>query len=157
MPTLHIMHGFIAAGKSTFSKKLEQEKKAVRFNNDEWMVALFGTNPPEQGFTDNYKAIDGLQWQLASRLLGVGVDVIFDNGSWARSARDDIRARAAQLGVAVQFYMLDLPKEQLWQRLEQRNAALPPGNLLIDRNAFDVLWQRYEPMGKDEEKIIIAA
>lgn len=39
MPTVHMIHGFVGVGKTTFAKKLQQEVNAVRFSPDEWMIA----------------------------------------------------------------------------------------------------------------------
>ena len=39
--TLHIMQGFIAAGKSTYAKKLAAELGAVHLNPDIWVTENF--------------------------------------------------------------------------------------------------------------------
>lgn len=37
-PTLHLIHGYLGAGKTTFARKLEIDTKALRFTLDEWIV-----------------------------------------------------------------------------------------------------------------------
>ena len=45
MTNLHLIYGFVRAGKTTFARKLESEISAIRFTHDEWMVKLYGHNP----------------------------------------------------------------------------------------------------------------
>ncbi|GAA2756515.1 putative kinase [Actinopolymorpha rutila] len=42
MPTAHLIHGYIGAGKTTLAKRLERDADAVRFTLDEWLTALYG-------------------------------------------------------------------------------------------------------------------
>ena len=49
---LHLIHGFVGAGKTTFAKKLEHFLPAVRFTHDEWMSKLYGENPPLEHFNE---------------------------------------------------------------------------------------------------------
>jgi predicted kinase len=46
LATVHLIHGCLGAGKTTFAKKLAEEVNGVRFNPDEWMVRLYGEDPP---------------------------------------------------------------------------------------------------------------
>jgi predicted kinase len=46
MPTTHLIHGYVGAGKTTFARRLEQELPAIRFSHDEWMTRLYGDDPP---------------------------------------------------------------------------------------------------------------
>jgi len=40
MPTAHLIHGYLGAGKTTFARQLERNIPAIRFSHDEWMVRL---------------------------------------------------------------------------------------------------------------------
>ena len=46
MPTAHLIHGYLGAGKTTFARQLERDIPAIRFSHDEWMVRLYGDDPP---------------------------------------------------------------------------------------------------------------
>jgi predicted kinase len=155
MPTLHLMHGFIGSGKTTYAKKLEADLPALRLNNDEWMVALFGVNPPQESFSSHYEAIKELQLDMAERVLVLGRDVILDYGFWSLAWRNEVRQKAMQWGVPFRFYAMITPIEECRRRVLARTEALPHGNLVIDANAFDELWQRFEPMGEDEVKVLV--
>jgi predicted kinase len=52
MPTAHLIHGYVGAGKTTFARRLEQELPAIRFSHDEWMTRLYGDDPPVDQFPE---------------------------------------------------------------------------------------------------------
>lgn len=58
------------------AKEIEREKGALRLTPDEWMDALFATGDDEQ----KRAAVEALQWQLAERVLRLGLDVVLDWG-----------------------------------------------------------------------------
>lgn len=59
-PTVYLICGFIGAGKSTFSKKLEEKTGAVRVTKDEWSIRLIGKNPTIDGYAEWDSKITGL-------------------------------------------------------------------------------------------------
>jgi predicted kinase len=61
-------------------------------------------------------------WELASRALVLGTNVILDFGFWAREEREDYRSRAKQLGASSEVHFLDVPEQELLRRLARRNA-----------------------------------
>lgn len=151
MATLHVMHGFIGAGKTTFAKQLEQQTGALRLNLDAWMVALFGHNPPLDSFETHLTAIRALQWQLACDLLTRGQDIILDYGFWQRAERDRLRAKASALpDVDIRFYSSSASRDVMRARALARNDTLNGETMLIEANTFDTLWPRFEPLGADE-------
>lgn len=155
MAILHVMHGFIGSGKTTFAKKLAEQTGALRLNNDEWMCALYGSNPPEEHFNTYYKAIEKLQWQMAMHTLNLGGDVIIDCGYWQRARRTELNLHAEALDIKLQWYSSTCPYEVMRERTLKRTAALPEGQLFIDANAFDTLWKQFEPLSEDEPKAIL--
>ena len=76
--------------------------------------------------------MEALQWKLAQDLLAVGVTVIIEWGTWARSERDTLRLRARELGVAVELHSLAPPVDVLFDRLQRRGRENPP----IEREAL---------------------
>jgi len=155
MAVAHLMHGFIGFGKTTYARKLASELGAVRFNQDEWMIALYGHNPPQEHFRTYYNRVNGLIWQQALLFLSHGVDVVFDTGFWSRDFRDDARARLAVAGFEARFYKLECPIDLARQRCLARTAAGPDDALVIDANAFDSLLAHFTPMGTDEAYIAV--
>lgn len=124
MTTLFLMVGLPGSGKTTLARRLEAEHDALRLTPDEWMLPLFGAG--ESG--DRRWLLESeLLWSVAARALGLGVNVILDYGCWARSERDLFRTRAADLGVGFELHVLNVPLDELWQRVDGRNRLTLPG------------------------------
>ncbi len=122
MVTLHLMVGLPCSGKSTLAKKLEHEQSALRLTTDEWHVRLFGQDAEEPEHDARHMLIEAMLWNIASRALELGTNVILDFGFWAREEREDYRNRAKQLGASSEVHFLDVPADELLRRLAIRNA-----------------------------------
>jgi predicted kinase len=155
MPTAHLIHGYLGAGKTTFARHLERDIPAIRFSHDEWMTRLYGDNPPVEHFADFYRRIYELTEEVWCRCLELGLDVVLDFGFWNRQERDDTRAKISTLGAQLRLYRLSCSEDEAWQRIVRRNADLQ-GSLVIDRNAFEGFKERFEPLDPDEARIEIA-
>jgi predicted kinase len=146
--TLFLLCGLPGAGKTTLARQLEREQPALVFSEDEWMVRLY---PSALSHDDEKrKLIKAVQWVIAERLLRLGVDVVLDWGFWARSERDDFRARAVALGAHAQLHYLDVPRAELLARLAARNAALPPDTFPVSEAQLDEWSSWFEPPTADE-------
>jgi predicted kinase len=155
MATLHLLHGFTGSGKTTFARKLERELSALRFTPDEWIVQLYGNNPPEEDFPEYLERVTNLIWQLTMQLLRSDRDVILDFGFWSRSSRDEARSKALSVGALVKLYSISCAEETMRQRLLKRSADLPVGALLIDENAIQLFKERFEPLAEDESHLMV--
>ncbi len=124
MATLHLMVGLPFSGKTTLAKKLEYERSALRLTPDEWQIGLFGQDAKEPEHDARHSFIEAMLWNIASRALELGTNVILDFGFWAREEREDFRRRAKQLGASSEVHFLDVPEEELLRRLAMRNSQL---------------------------------
>jgi hypothetical protein len=150
MPTLHLLCGLPGAGKTTLARQLEGQYGALRLAPDEWIAALLAS-PSDIAERDRLRTpVEALQWQLAARTLELGVDVILENGFWSRAERDWYRAQAQTLGAKTTLHYLAVERDELWARLERRNAALPPGTFAVSRAELDLWWSWFEPPAPDE-------
>lgn len=144
IPTLHLIAGLPASGKSTLAAALAAETGAVRLTPDVWMSRL--------GF-DGYDVtarsrIEALHWDLTQTLLAKGVSVILETGFWTRAERDLCRDRATELGVRSKLHFADAPLEELVRRLTLRNADLPPDTFRVEPEhlaEWSVLFERPQP------------
>ncbi|MGH7022100.1 MAG: AAA family ATPase [Caulobacteraceae bacterium] len=149
MPTAHMIHGFLGAGKTTLARQLELELAAVRFTPDEWMARLFGEDPSVVIFQEKASAIVELMEPLWTGCLSRGVDVVLDFGFWHRDERDHVRRLAAASGAETRLYAMECLDEEAWRRIEARNGA-DERSLYIAPATFELLKERFEPLGADE-------
>lgn len=154
MPTVHLIHGYIGAGKTTFAKKLAEDVNGVRFNPDEWMVRLYGEDPPAGQFAERLERVFALIDEQWVRVVRCGVDVVLDHGFWTRASRDAARERAAAASATCRLYALQCSEAVARARCHQRNADLQ-GSLYVADNTFDVLKSRFEPLQRDELHLLI--
>jgi len=153
--TAHLLHGFAGAGKTTFARRLEQQRSAVRFTHDEWKHKLYGENPTGAECADLFARVDGLIWQHALRLLDLGVDVILDHGFWSRQSRDQARWRVGDLGAQAVLYRIQCSQDEMERRVSRRTKDVPCDSLWINQAAVDEFKTRFEPLGSDEDHVEI--
>ena len=118
-PRLVLLCGLPGAGKTTTGRRLEGDLPALRLAPDEWMTRL-GFDLYDEGARER---VEALQWDVARRVLGLGGSVILESGFWSRAERDQKRDEGRALGAEVELRYLEVPLEELWRRIERRNAA----------------------------------
>lgn len=139
--------GLPGSGKTTLERRLEAKHRALRLTPDEWMQPLFGAGESEG---KRWVLESELLWGVAARALSLGVSVVLDYGLWSREERDDFRARGEALGARVELVWLDLPREELWRRLETRNRNLPSHTFAVTRAELDGWWDLFQRPDPDE-------
>ena len=142
-PRLVLLCGLPASGKTTLARKLADAYCAVRLNPDDWESAL-DVDPFDEGFQSRLEAEF---WELTQRLLVLGTPVVLDWGFWARSERDEKRAVARTLGVAVELRFLDAPYDELVRRVVARHAT---GGIAITERHMERYRGIFEPPTDDE-------
>jgi predicted kinase len=149
-PVLVLVSGLPGAGKTTYAKVLEQQLGAVRLCADDWLEELALDLWDEEA----REQMEGLQWQVARRLLSLGVAIVIQWGTWSRAERDRIRDEARQLGARAELHHLDAPLDLLHQRVVARGReqlAIERGQLEQWQAMFEVpteheaaLWDAFE-------------
>src|SRR4051794_9943463 len=143
---LVLLCGLPASGKTTLARQLADAYGAVRLNPDEWETAL-GVDPFDEAFQVRLEAQFAA---LTERLLTLGTSVILEWGFWGRSERDEKRALARSLGVAVELRFLDIPFDELVRRVTDRHAS---GGLAITEAHMDQYRATFQPPTDDELRL----
>ena len=153
MATLHLICGLPCAGKTTLARQIEQQHSALRLTPDEWHIRLFGMDygdEPHPEHDARHEAVERLMWEIAARVLALGVDVVLDFGVWAPEEREWFRSEAAKVGAGSELHFLNVPEEILLARLAARNAALPPGTFAISEASLREWMGLFQPPTPDE-------
>lgn len=151
MPTLSIIQGFIAAGKTTFAEKSAAETGAVVLNADRWVTEHYTEKDYSADWDKCYSdAVDAL-WRVAEEKIRAGQDVIMDLGFWSRASRVHARQKAKEWGCAFCHYYLDTPDSLIHTRLRTRTGPIAEKNL----KDYAQIRGSFSPPGDDEEHVII--
>lgn len=153
-PTVYVLCGFIGAGKTTFAKKLEETTGAVRITKDEWLIRLIGNDPTIDGYEDYDHRMCELSRDVAFQLAEKGIDVIIDEGVWAREQRDILRRRIEEAGAQAVVYFLDTPIETIRERIVRRNLSPTRDSFKISGDLLDGYLRYWQPPGEDEEYVL---
>lgn len=149
--TVHLVHGYLCSGKTTFARELEARTGGVRISLDEWMIELTGDNVhlDDDLFERLFGVITAFWPQLAAR----GLDVILDFGFWSRRSRDATRAAAEPLGVPVRLYLVEALEEVARARCRERTS----GGYVLGESGYDALRWKFEPLGPDEPHEVVTS
>jgi predicted kinase len=150
MGTLHLMVGLPCSGKSTQAKKLEEEYNALVLTLDKWHLLLFGDDTLEEDHDKRHIKIEIIMLDIAYRALNLGIDVILDFGFWGKEERMYYKNKAKELGVNFKIHYMDVPKEELYKRLDKRNNELPDGVFTIPKEKMDEYIKMFQPLEEDE-------
>jgi predicted kinase len=142
-PRLVLLCGLPASGKTTLAREIADAYGAVRLNPDEWELAL-GIDPFD---TEFQVRLEAEFWRLTERLIALGTSVVLEWGFWARSERDEKRDLGRAVGAAVELRYLDVPYDELVQRVEDRHAG---GGLAITESHMETYRGMFQPPTADE-------
>ena len=142
-PVLIAFCGLPGSGKTTMAKEVEKTRGAVRINTDEWVAAL-GVD----FFDDAFRAkLQVRLYEHGIALLKLGQSIIVEDGLWRRDERDSYREVAHKLGAAIEIHYFDLPFDELWRRLEARNALGAfgaYGAVPITKELLKACWPKFQ-------------
>ncbi|WP_170388911.1 MULTISPECIES: ATP-binding protein [Ruegeria] len=122
IPTLHLLCGKVASGKSTLAAELAERDAVVLISEDEWLSALFGDQMKSlQDYVNCAWKLRPVMGRHVASLLKAGVSVVLDfpantieNRAWMRDLLKDTAAQQ-------HLHFLDLPDEVCLHRLHKRN------------------------------------
>lgn len=117
---------------------------------DEWIARLYGADVSGDALDTARDPIEQALWDLAVRVLALGVDVILEYGFWTRDEREEFRRRAAELGAGSRVHYTAGSERELLERLARRNADLPAATFRIDEERLREWVKLFEEPAAEE-------
>jgi len=123
MPTLHLLCGKIASGKSTLAKILVAEHAAILLSEDTWLAQLYsGEILSIADYLRCAQRIRGVLGPLVVNLLESGVNVVLDFPANTLANREWLLGLAQAAEVPHRLHYLELDDATCRARLHARNA-----------------------------------
>ncbi|EIC85242.1 ATP-binding protein [Serratia sp. M24T3] len=149
-PTLHLLCGKIASGKSTLSARLAADSGTIVIAEDTWLAALFAEEM--HSVADYVRCSAKLKMVMKPHLISLlraGVSVVLDfpantvtNREWMKSIIRDSAANHC-------LHYLKVADEVCKSRLRARNEAAAHDFSATDEQ-FDLITRYFQEPGADE-------
>ena len=154
MPTLHLLCGKIASGKSTLAKTLAAEHRAIVLSEDHWLASLY---PGEiQAIADYLRCaqrVRGVLGPLVVNLLESGVNVVLDFPANTLANREWLLGLAQTANVPHRLHYLELDDATCRARLHARNAQGEHDFAATDAE-FDLITRHFSVPSEEEGLVI---
>ncbi|OPA88423.1 cell division protein ZipA [Pseudomonas fluorescens] len=154
MPTLHLLCGKIASGKSTLANTLTAEHGAILLGEDHWLAQLY---PGEILSLADYlrcaQRIRGVMGPLVINLLASGNNVVLDFPANTLSQREWLFGLAQAAQVPHRLHYLELDDDTCRARLHARNARGEHDFAATDAE-FDLITRHFR-VPSEEEGVVI--
>lgn len=149
-PTLHLVCGKIAAGKSTLTDELGERPNTIVVKEDYWLARLY---PGEQNsLVDYVRNSTRLRSAIAAHLVDLlrsGVSVVLDFPANTPTSRAWMRTLFEGAGCRHQLHYLDVADEVCKARLHRRNGSGKHEFTVSDED-FDLFTSHFVPPSADE-------
>ncbi len=149
-PTLHMICGKAASGKSTLTANLGQAAATIVIAEDDWLAALYGDQM--SSISDYVRCAAKLREVMGPHvvsLLKAGLSVVLDFPANTIATRTWMRGIAEGANVMHKLHYLDVPDELCKARLRARNASGEHPFSVTD-DQFDQLARHFVVPTEDE-------
>ena len=149
-PTLHLLAGTIASGKSTLADKLSESEDCILIREDEWLSRLFGDQM--HTVADYVSCSAKLRAAIGPHvvtLLRAGLSVVLDFPANTPQFRAWMKGLFEEAGSAHILHVLETPKEICKARLARRNAS-GSHEFQVSEAQFDQISKHYHRPQADE-------
>ena len=124
VPTLYLICGRIAAGKSTLAQCLAARPATLLISEDHWTSKLFADDLKTIEDYGRYSArLRAAMGPHVVDILRQGLSVVLDFPANTVRNRNWMRSLISEANVAHELHLLDVPDAICKQRLRERNAA----------------------------------
>jgi predicted kinase len=150
-----IVTGSTGAGKTTYARELATRLGGIRFSIDDWMTTLFWMDSPQPiAFEWTMARIARCEAQIleqVSALSALGISSILDLGFTRADHRARFSDAARAMGATVSLHWVNVPAEERWQRVQQRNEQKGETfAMTVDRDMFDFMEGQWQLPSDDE-------
>ena len=149
-PTLHMICGKAAAGKSTLAARLADAPGTILISEDSWLSRLY---PDEQktvaDYIRNSRRLREVMGDHVIALLRAGLSVVMDFPANTPATRRWMRGLCESAGVAHRLHFLDVSDGECKARLHVRNDAGTHAFTVSDAE-FDEITSYFVPPTADE-------
>jgi predicted kinase len=144
-PTLYMICGKAAAGKSTLARCLAEAPATILISEDAWLSRLY---KPELRTIPDYieysRRLRGPMGDHVQALLKAGMSVVLDFPANTVAMRQWMRGLFEKSGAAHRLHFLDLSDEACKARLHRRNAQGTHEYVVSDAE-FDEITRYFQP------------
>lgn len=153
MATLHFICGKAASGKTTLARELAARHAAVLFCEDEWLTLLDAKIDGLADFVRYSKRLRAALAPHATRLLQLGMPIIFDFAGNTPNERAWVRSIFEGAGAEHVLHFIVATDELCKARLRLRNATKPEGIYygFVSEARFDEVTRHFVPPSDHEE------
>ena len=150
VPTLYLLCGKIAAGKSTLARRLAARPATLLISEDHWTSNLF---------SDDLRTIDDyarcsvrLRAAMGPHIVDIlkhGLSIVLDFPANTVSSRSWMRSLIGQADAAHKLHLLDVPDTICKHRLRERNQK-GEHPFQVSEAEYDLFTSYFVPPGPDE-------
>jgi predicted kinase len=149
-PTLYLLCGKIAAGKSTLARQLAVRHASLLISEDHWNSNLFSSDLRTIEDYRRYSArLRAAMGPHIVEILQHGLSVVLDFPANTAGNRNWMRSLITQANVAHELHLLDVPDTICKQRLRKRNAG-GEHPFQVSEAEYDLFTSYFAPPGPDE-------
>ena len=154
-PTLHMLCGKIASGKSTLALALSEAERNVLISEDSWLGDLYGDQMSTiQDYVRHSAKLRKVVGPHVVALLNAGVSVVLDFPANTRETRQWMRGLINLTGAPHQLHVLTTPDEVCLARLRARNAG-GEHPFVVTEDQFRIISKHFVAPSPDEEFNIV--
>jgi uncharacterized protein (TIGR02246 family) len=156
VPTLHLLCGKIASGKSTLARKLAAEPKTLLISEDEWLTCLYpGEIMSLKEYVHCTSRLRNAMGNHIEQILREGNSVVLDFPANTPSSRQWMQGLCENANVAHCLHYLDVSDEECKARLRLRNKDSSHG-FNTGEAEYDEITRYFVPPSAEEGFNIIS-
>lgn len=149
-PTLHLLCGKIAAGKSTLAARLATADRTVLISEDDWLAGLYQDQLVKPKDYVRYAAsLRSVMGPHIVQLLAAGISVVLDFQANTVESRRWMRGLIDEAGSDNTLHVLAPPDEVCLARLRQRNTS-GAHPFTVSEEQFHQISRYFVPPTRDE-------